>query len=159
MYRTTLSKKLIFTPARFFHFSSLSYPQELLQRSSMVHRRQQQEGPDGLRGGEAGPWSLSPWHGGRVPVYLVEGRRWSPGRPPLGSASPQQPSSTVTGTFSPKAHEARPVAPSPSLSCRARSPGALPQARSRSPPRSHIGYLLRYPCRYLPTGGHRPCKS
>jgi hypothetical protein len=110
------------------------------------------EGPMVCGGGEAGSWPLSPRRSWRVLIFLTEGRHWSPDRPPLVSVSPQWPSPAATGLVSPEAREAQPVAPSPSSSCRAWSPGAPRGAQSRSPPQSHIGYLLRHP----PAGTYQP---
>jgi hypothetical protein len=102
---------------------------------------------------------FTPQCGGRVPVSPAKGRLSSPARPSLGSASPQRPSPVATGSVSLEAREARPVAPSPSSSRRAQSPRAPPRARSQLPPRSRIGYLLRYPPQVSANQGPGHCKS
>jgi hypothetical protein len=146
-------KKLIFTPAFFtshpYPIHTSSSPRSALPSFASGSSK---EGLMVCGGGEAWPWSSSPQRGGRVPVSPAEGRLSSPARPSLGSVSPQRPLPVATGSVSLEAREARPVAPSPSSSRRAQSPRAPPRARSQSPPRSHIGYLLRYP---LPVSANR----
>jgi hypothetical protein len=133
--------------------SSLSYPHELFPsyRSSIIGQRQQQGDSDGLR--RRTTVVFVPHRDGWVPVSPTEGRHLSPVCPSCGSVSPQRPSPVATGFISPGASEARSAANSPSSSRHARSHGAPPRAWSRSPPRSHKGYLMRYPPPVRGNGG------